>query len=181
MKYRDILLCSEDYIKTYSNISDNTAGDYIQPALYMAQHQDLEECLGTALVRRLQELVGTGKIDDIEFEDYKTLLDDHITDYLAYATIVKLIPVVSFKIGNLGTVRTEDDKVTGLAYSEVFNLKDYYQNQADYLLYRLQKFLLANYSKYNELSKYKTVEDLKSNLNSAANVNIWLGGARNKK
>ena len=178
--YRDVLLCDEDTIKTYTNISDNTAGEYILPALYMAQHQDLEECLGTALVRKIQELVGTGNIDKVEYKSYKTLLDDHISDYLAYATIVRLIPVVSFKIGNMGAVRTEDDKVISMSYSEVFNLKDYYKQQADYLQYRLQRFLLANYAKYPELNKYKSVAELQSNLYSAANVPIWLGGARNK-
>lgn len=178
--YKDVLLCDEDTIKSYTNINDNVAGEYILPALYMAQHQDLEECLGSALVRKLQELVATGRIDDTEYEDYKTLLDDNVSDFLAYATIVRLIPVVSFKIGNMGAVRTEDDKVVSMSYSEVFNLKDYYQHQADYLLHRLQRFVLANYSKYPELGKYKSIDDLQSNLYSASNIGIWLGGARNK-
>ena len=179
-KYKDILLCSEDTIKTYTSISDNTAGDYILPSLYMAQHQDLEEILGTALVRKIQELVGTGQIDRLENEPYKTLLDEHITDYLAYSTIVKLIPVVSFKIGNVGVVRTEDEKVVSMPYNEVFNLKDYYKQQADYLQYRMQKYLVANYTKYPELNKYKSVEELRANLYSSTNVPIWLGGCRGK-
>lgn len=180
-KYREILLCSETIIKTYTNLNDNTAGDYILPSLYMAQHQDLEECLGTSLVRKLQELVGTGAISDIENEKYKELLDDYVTDYLAYCTIVKIIPVVSFKIGNAGAVRTEDEKVTGMSYSEVFNLADYYQNQADYLKFRMQKFLLAKYANYPELHKYKSIADLKSCLYSAAGCGIWLGGIRGRK
>lgn len=179
--FRDILLCNEDTIKTYTNISDNTAGDYIAPAIYMAQQSDLEECLGTALVQKIQELIGTGEIELPDFEDYKILLDDYITNFLAYATIVRLIPIVSFKIGNMGAVRSEDDKVTGMSYSEVFNLKDYYKQQADFLQSRLQKYLIANYSKYPELNSYKTVADLQSNLYSAANVPIWLGGCRNPK
>ena len=177
--YRDVLLCSEDIIKTYTNISDNTAGKYIQPSIYMAQHQDLEECLGTKLVRKIQELIGTNQINRVENEPYKTLLDDYITDYLAYATIVRLIPIVSFKIGNMGVVRTEDEKVISMPYNEVFNLKDYYKQQADYLQYRLQRYLIANYNLFNELKTHKTVDELQSNLYSAANVPIWLGGSRN--
>lgn len=180
-KYREILLCSETIIKTYTNLNDNTAGDYILPSLYMAQHQDLEECLGTSLVRKLQELVGTGAISDIENEHYKELLDESVSDFLAYTTIVKIIPIVSFKIGNAGAVRTEDEKVTGMSYGEVFNLVDYYQNQADYLKFRMQKFLLANYNKYPELKTYKSQADLRSCLYSAAGCDIWLGGIRNKK
>lgn len=180
-KYNDVLLCSEDTIKTYTNLNDNTAGDYIQPALYMAQHNELEGCLGTKLVRKLQELVGTNRIDEIENEQYKDLLDDYITDYLAYATIVRIIPIVSFKIGNAGVIRSDEEKVVNMAYGEVFNLKEYYQNQADYLKYRMQKYLIANYNKYPELSTYKSVDEMKSNLYSAASCGLWLGGARNPK
>ena len=93
MRYTDILLTSEDIIKTYTNLNDNTSGEYIQPAMYMAQKNDLEGVLGTPLVRKLQELVATDMIEEAEYEKYKELLDDYITDFLAYATIVRIIPI----------------------------------------------------------------------------------------
>lgn len=181
MKYKDILLTSETDIKTYTNLNDNTAGEYIQPAMYMAQKSDLEACIGTKLVRKLQELVGTNQIEELEFENYKELLDDYVADFLAYATIVRLIPVVSFKIGNAGVVRTDEEKVVNMAYGEVFNLKEYYQNQADYLMYRMQKYLIANYNKFPELTGHRTIDELRANLYSAASVPIFLGGKRNPK
>lgn len=180
-KFKDILLCNEDTIKTYTNLNDNTQGDYIAPAMYIAQNNDLERVIGTRLLRKLQELVGTGEIEDYENETYQELLDDYITDFLAYATIVRLIPVVSFKIGNSGAVRTEDEKVEGMAFGEVFSLTEYYQNQADYLAYRLQKYLVANYNNFPELGQCKSIEDIKSNLYSACNASIWLGGKRGKR
>ena len=180
MKYKDILLCGEDDIKTYSNLNDNTDGKYIAPAIFMAQKNDLEGILGTQLVRKIQELVGSNRIEDIENEYYKELLDEYIVDYLTYASIVRLIPIVSFKIGNSGVVRTDEEKVVGMSYNETFSLKDYYQNQADYLMFRMQKYLIANYSKFPELGKCKTIEDIRANLYSAANVSIFLGGCRAK-
>ena len=177
MRYKDILLTSEEDIKTYTSLNDNTAGEYIQPAMYMAQKSDLEACIGTKLVRKLQELVGTNQIEELEFENYKELLDDYVADFLAYATIVRLIPVVSFKIGNAGVVRTD----VNMAYGEVFNLKEYYQNQADYLMYRMQKYLIANYNKFPELTGHRTIDELRANLYSAASVPIFLGGKRNPK
>ena len=179
-RYKDILLCSEDTVKTYTNINDNTDGNYIAPAMYIAQNNDLEGIIGTRLLRKIQELIGTGEIEDCENEHYQELLDDYITDFLAYTTIVRLIPVVSFKIGNAGAVRTEDEKVVGMSFNDVFSLKDYYQNQADYLAFRLQKYLIANYSKYPELRQIKSIEEIKSNLYSASTCAIWLGGERGK-
>lgn len=181
MEYRNVLLCNEDSIKTFSNISDNVDGKYISPAIYTAQRQDLEETIGTVLVRKLQYLVGNNEIDDLENCKYKELLDDYITDFMIYATIGKLIPIISFKLSNMGSIRTEDEKVYGLSYSEVFNLSDYYKHQADYFKYRLQRFLIANYSDYPELVTYKSIADLQTNLYSAASVPLWLGGCRNPK
>lgn len=181
MDYKDILLVSEDYIKTITNLSDNMAGDYILPSIYFAQHQYLEEILGSSLVRKIQQLVAENTIENYENADYKTLLDDYIQDYLAYVVMSEAIVATSFKINNFGASRTEDEKQYAVSYDEVFKLKKFYKEKADYLQYRMQRFLLANYSKYPELATYKSIADLQQNLYSAANVPIFLGGARNPK
>ena len=181
MNYRDILLTSEDAIKTYTNINDNIAGDYLLPAINIAQRKGLESILGSALVRKLQELVAEGTIVYEENSYYKELLDEYVSDYLSYASIVELIPIVSFKIGNIGTVRTEDEKDLSMSFNEVFKLKDYYEDEMEYFAVRMQKYLVENYSKFPELAKYKSIEDMRPNLYSASNCNIFLGGARGKK
>ena len=179
-RYKDILLTTEELVKQYTSINENTSAEYIAPSIYMAQKNDLESVLGTKLVRKLQQLVGEETIDEVEYEYYKELLDDYVTDYLAYATIVRLIPIVSFKIGNAGVVRSEDDKVYNMGYNEVFNIKDYYQQQVDYLRYRMQNYLIANCGKFKELND-NTVEDIQNNLLASASCNIFLGGVRGKK
>lgn len=181
MNYRDVLLCSEDAIKTYTNTNDNIAGDYLLPAINIAQRSGLETILGSSLVRKLQALVAEGAIVYDENSMYKELLDEYVTDYLSYASIVELIPIVSFKIGNIGTVRTDDEKDLSMSFNEVFKLKDYYEDKMEYFALRMQKYLSENYSKFPELTNYKAIEDIRPNLYSASNCNIWLGGARNKK
>lgn len=181
MDYKDILLVSEDYIKTFTNANDNISGDYILPAIYFSQRQYLEECLGTALVRKIQGLIAIGELENEENKPYKELLDDYIQDYLAFTALSEIIINTSFKINNFGASRTEDEKQYGVSFSEVYKLRDYYKSKADYLQYRMQRFLIANYENYPELVEYKTVADLQTNLYSAAGSNIWLGGARNPK
>lgn len=180
MNYRDVLLISEDTIKTYTNISDNVAGDYLLPAISVAQRSALESILGTSLVRKIQTLIVDGQISYSENAAYKDLLDEYITDFLCYASVVELIPIVSFKINNVGAARTEEEKATAVSFNEVFKLKDYYADKAEYFALRMQRYIIANYSKYPELSDYKSIEDIRANLYSAAGCSIWLGGARNK-
>lgn len=179
--YRDILLVDEDYIKSNSNLNDNTSGDYILPAISFAQHQYLEETIGSALVRKLQQLVYDDEINDVENIHYKELLDDYVIDYLAYVSISEIVVNTSFKLNNFGASRTDDEKLYGVSFSEVYKLRDYYKSKADYLQYRMQRYLIANYNNYPELVEYKTVADLQVNLYSAAGCPIFLGGARTPK
>ena len=94
-------------------------------------------------MKKIQYLIGTGEIELVENSHYKWLLDEYITDYMIYASITELIPILSFKINNMGANRTEDEKVYSLSYNEVFALQDHYKHQADYFKYRLQRFLIA--------------------------------------
>ena len=180
MEYRDILLTSEDTIKSYSNINDNIAGDYLLPSIHIAQRSGLEGILGTLLVNKLQTLIGENELNYEENKHYKELLDDYVTDYLTYAAIVELIPIVSFKIDNMGASTTNEEKATNMSFNEVFKLKDYYADKMDYFAMRMQRYLVDNYSKFPELSNNK-ISNIKANLDSAAGCSIWVGGKRGKQ
>lgn len=180
MSYKDVLLTSTDYIKTYSNISDNIDDSYMLPALLVAQRQYLEECLGTALVRKMQELVDSELIEIEDNAKYKILLEDYVQEFLVFQSLVELAKIISFKFNNFGISRTDDEKMYNVSFDEVFRLADHYQKKADYFMYRMQRFLIANYSDYPELLTYKSIEDLQQNLYSAASCSLWLGGERGK-
>ena len=95
-EYREVLLIDEDYIKTNTNLNNNVSGDFILSAIYFAQHQKLEEILGTELVEKLQYLVGSNTLYNPQNYVYKNLLDNYIMDYLAFETISQIIPIVSW-------------------------------------------------------------------------------------
>lgn len=180
LTYKDVLLTSEDYIKSTTNISENIAGNYLLPAIRFAQHQYLEEVIGSALVKKLQKLVFDKEIDDDKNVYYAELLNTYIQDFLSYRVIEELIVNVSVKINNFGASRTEDEKQYNVSYNEVFSLKDFYKHKADYLQYRMQLYVIEHYNEFPELVTYKGIEDLRQNLYSAAGCSVWLGGSRGK-
>lgn len=180
MNYNDVLLISEDYIKSTTNISDNIANDYLLPSIKLAQDIDLESTIGTQLLHKLQKLVFDNDISNQENAMYKLLLDNYIQPYLAYSTIQHIVPTVAYKLVNQGIVRTDDEKSYNVTSNEVDKVVDYYNHIANTFKKRLQLFLIANYNNFTELLNWKSIADIRANLYSAAGCNLSLGGPRGK-
>ena len=180
MNYNDVILISEDYIKSTTNISDNIAGDYLLPSIKLAQDIDLESTIGTKLLEKIQELIYNNDISNKDSEMYKLLLDKYIQPYLAYATIQHLTPTVAYKLANQGIIRTYDEKSYNITSNEVDKVADYYSHIANTFKKRLQLFLIANYNEFPELLNWKSIADIRANLYSAAGCNVNLGGPRGK-
>lgn len=180
MNTNDVLLISESYIKSVTNISDNIANDYLLPSIKLAQDIDLESTIGTQLLEKLQELIYNNDISNQENSNYKLLLDNYIQPYLAYCTIKHLTPTVSYKLVNQGIIRTDDEKSYNVTSNEVDKVADYYNHLSNTYKKRLQLFLIANYNNFPELLLWKSIADIRANLYSAAGCNVNLGGPRGK-
>ena len=180
MNTNDVLLISEDYIKSVTNISDNLANDYLLPSIKLAQDIDLESTIGTQLLEKIQELIYNNDISNENNSMYKLLLDKYIQPYLAYATIQHLTPTVAYKLANQGVIRTDDEKSYNITSNEVDKVIDYYNHIANTFKKRLQLFLIANYNDFTELLNWKSLADIRANLYSSAGCNVNLGGPRGK-
>lgn len=173
----DVLLTSEDYIKTNSGLDDNVWGKMLLPAMREAQEIGLQSIIGSRLYEALMDKVRNDEIADDD--DYRDLLDAFVQPYLMYKTIVDLIPVISVKISNIGTIIGNEEKVLSISKNERDLLADYYQYRADFYCRRMQEFLCDNRKLYKELNA-NDCKRMKANLTSAATTNIWLGGARGR-
>ena len=81
----EILLTSEAFVKSVTNVSDNLAGKYILPSIREAQEQGLKSILGDCLLSKVKHLFNTDSLEGI----YKELVD-HCQYYIAYAAIVEV-------------------------------------------------------------------------------------------
>ena len=57
LNYRNVLLISEDYIKSNSTLDNNISGKYLQAAITNAQDIELQSLIGTKLLEKIQKLV----------------------------------------------------------------------------------------------------------------------------
>ena len=174
----NILLISEDFIKTNSGLNDNVWGSYLTPAIREAQDIKLQQILGTSLYQSLLDKVADGTIKNIDFKAYKTLLDEYVQIYLMYQTISDLVPFIGVKLTNLGVVISNDEHLTNLSQSERELVQTYYEQRAEFYGKRLQEFLKDNSLVYTEL---KDCINISPTLNSVAETGLWLGGLRGRK
>ena len=171
----EILLTSEAFVKSVTNVSDNLAGKYILPSIREAQEQGLKSILGNCLLSKVKHLFNTDSLEGI----YKELVD-HCQYYLAYAAIVEVTNKVSFKIGNFGVAKSTDENLQVASYDEIVKMQYYYQTKVDAYCLELQQWLLQNRESIPELTESQC-RKLSSNLHSAASCGIFLGGARGKR
>ena len=172
----NVLLISEDKLKSYTSLNDNVFGKVIFPAIKTAQDIYLQEIIGTALMVKLQTLIKENQIGANENAGYKTLLDDYISPYLIYQTLVGLVPEVANKIVNLGVVQNNDEHTTNTYQGERELVRGQYQTYADAYCKLLQKFLCSNKASYPELCDAN--QAVRPTLDSSATCSIWLGGKR---
>lgn len=188
-----VLLTSEEFVKSVTNISDNIAVKYLRPSIMEAQELKLKAILGQNLLDKLkkvfkdEQLRGSFNLDfNVSFaitvggnEMYKVLINE-CQYFLAYSAIVELIPKVSYKIANMGTFTTGDENSQQTDIQRTDQQIAYYQSKADSYAYQLQNFLREYSSYYPELCT-NGCNRIHTNLYSAASCGIFLGGARGKE
>lgn len=175
----EILLSSEAFIKSVTNISDNVAGKYVLSSLREAQEVGLKSILGDSLFEKLKKLVEEKKIDQHGNIMYKSLISK-CQYYLAYMTIVELVYKVSYKIGNAGVVKATDENLQVATFEEIVAQKEFYQSKADFHCMEIQNYILKNRSDFPEVDDC-TCRKIHATLHSAATCGFFLGGARGKR
>ena len=178
---KQILLISEDKVKTVSNLDNNVFGKWLLPAIREAQDIGLQHIIGSCLYNHILNLVDTGEITLPDNELYKDLLDNQICDYLVYQSLVNVIPLINVNMANMGTVVSNDEHIQTLSQGNIDLVRGYYQSLADVYQKRLQDYLKCNCESFPELNECGCGScAVKPNLTSNANTSgIWLGGLRN--
>lgn len=175
----EYLLTSESFVKANSSISDNVAGKYILSAIREAQEIRLKSVIGSNLLSAVKELGTAGTLSDEGNEAYLELVDK-CQYFLCFSAISIVTTMVSYKIGNFGVAKSNDENLSVASYDEIVKVQYYYQSKADYCCLELQQWLLDNRASFAELQDCDC-HRIEANLYSAASCGLWLGGPRGKK
>ena len=156
-EYTNTLLISPSELKSESLINSNTDDKPLSNIVTTIQEIYLVKITGTALMRKLQELVYNevkGLPDNITQEgneQYFDLLENYVKPYLKYHALKAFLVENSFKFRSAGVVRVSD---TNMSYSSVEDIKFLQQHFNTYVAEfedRLSKYLCSNKSNFPEL------------------------------
>ena len=145
-----VLLISETALKQYTVINDNVDACYITPAIKKAQDIGLQPLIGTALYKKLCDLVSSGDITDSENANYKTLLDVHVRPYLQDRTAVELVWNLFAKIRNNGIVTSNDQQTQQMSIGDCEYLRKKLDYDATFYANRMTQYLCANAALFPE-------------------------------
>lgn len=175
---RNILLCSPDFVRLNSNISDNVNSKVLATAIREVQEDELQEILGQILFEKLQDLVENGEIDNPDNSLYKDVLDKAQL-FITYKVIAEVIVMLNVKIDNAGLIQTRDENMDYMDLDDTMTMKQYYDSKASHYAYLLQNYLMENLSEIPELTECQAWK-IRSTLYSAASPSIFLGGERGR-
>lgn len=176
--YDDVLLTSEEFVKSYSNISNNVNGKYLRVAIREAQEIELREILGSCLLNKLKALVEAEELELPENGIYMEIIDQ-CQYFLAYTAVKNLCLTTSYKIDNIGVSQTYDENIQSMSLEDTYNIMEQYARKADYFCHLLQEFLISRKEFIPELSDSQC-SCIQANLYHAATGGIWMGGRRGK-
>lgn len=155
-----IFLISEKILKSETILNDNTGSEYIAPAIETSQDIYLQQLIGSQLLMKLYELIETDNINKPDYNDYKLLIDDYITNYLKYKVLSEITIPLAYKYRNAGVVQTTNDNVYSTSLRDAQLVQNHYELRANFYAERMTKYLCANAELYPEYKSMKSSADI---------------------
>ncbi len=184
--YYNTLLISPQELKGESLINNNVDEKPLSVMVQTAQEIYLCKIIGTALFRKLQELVYnkikglTPTIDAEGNETYRELLEDYIKPYLKYHVMKSFLIENTYKMRNAGVMRMQDTNVMANDLDTLKYLEKHYDSYVSEYEDRLSKFICANRDLLPEVSAevMPYLEEPQSGETFSNTGGLWLGGKR---
>lgn len=188
-EYTNTLLISPTELKSESLINSNCDDKPLSNIVTTTQEIYLVKITGTALMRKLQELVYNevkglpNNITQEGNEHYLDLLENYVKPYLRYHALKSFLVENSFKFRNAGVVRVSD---TNMNYTSVEDIKFLQSHFTTYIAEyedRLSKYLCSNKSNFPEIqAEIPSYMDSPSVGKDYSNTGgLWLGSKNNSK
>ena len=188
-EYTNTLLISPTELKSESLINSNCDDKPLSNIVTTTQEIYLVKITGTALMRKLQELVYNevkglpNNITQEGNEHYLDLLENYVKPYLRYHALKSFLVENSFKFRNAGVVRVSDTNMNYTSVEDIKFLQSHFETYIAEYEDRLSKYLCSNKSNFPEIqAEIPSYMDSPSVGKDYSNTGgLWLGSKNNSK
>ncbi len=140
MAEQRVLLISERFVKSNSEIDSNVSSTLIRPTVWYCQKEYIERSLGTELYN---DLIAKVLADTLAGNDL-ILVNQYLADALLFWVRHEIQVPLLYKFRNKSVGKNTDPNQQPVDHSEHLYLKSYYKNKAEYFTGRMEKYLCAN-------------------------------------
>jgi hypothetical protein len=158
-----LLITAED-VRTITPVRGSVDNDYINPAIQRAQDLRLAYIIGSALLRKLQDVVNGGEDQDGR---YINLINAFIKPYLAWVTAYNLIPDIAFQIGQAGVFTAVTNQGSSVFEGQMALVKQNILSASDGYKKLLMMHLCDKSTLYPEYNEFTQGEQQRSDSGKA--------------
>ena len=172
----NVLLVSENKIKSFSNINRNVDISAIRAEIGIAQDLHLQPLLGTKFYNHLlNQVSATGNTFNA---DELTLVNDYIANYLIQVAYYEMLPHLHLRTMNVGIVEPAalEGGRNGVDIETMKYLRTIQKQRADFYMMRLQDYLIIGkgQNKFPDYNTQTTEDGMIANRSEKYNSPIYL-------
>ena len=132
-----VLLVSEQRLKQWTSLDNNTRDEEIAPSILDATNVYIQQTLGTPLLNHLKQ----GIIDETLNADEVVLLNDYIAPALMQYALYLILPNIKYKIVEKGILNGISEETGATTLDELKYLRQSTLDLAQFYDARLREFL----------------------------------------
>lgn len=157
------LFITEDRLKSYTGVEQNIDPSILYPFVLQSQDLYIQPILGTKLYRKIEDLVVDNIVNGTVIPtDYKTLLDDYITQPVVHWSYWMALPHIKYRTTNKGLLSGNSEVADSVSLDELQYLRNSIKDTAQFYTERLRDYLKAYQELYPEFQSYTSKDGMKA-------------------
>ena len=157
-----VFLVNEQLVLDRTTLDKNLLSANIKPAILLAQRIEVSTVCGDKLINKIYSEIENGTLSG----NYKTLVDEYLTDLTIYATLYHACTSMLSKFTNRGLQQENSENSSHSDISVYRELKSDAKNNMEFFAARANKWLFQNRELFSEYELCNSDGDMPANANS---------------
>jgi len=165
-----VLFISSKKLKDSTALNGNVDVAFLQPHVLLAQKKHVKSRLGSKLYDKVEADIIAGTLSG----DYKTLVDDYVSEMLVHWSFYESIPFLRFKVQNNNIVSKTAENSNALSTEEAKSLRNEIRDTAEFFTEELVNYLCHNTTLFPEYNS-NSDDDTRPDRGESFYSGIYLG------